>query len=304
LLKNNLKNKLKIWLLSNPKFNPYRFSLKIFFRNSTSTFRVLPNFIIIGSGRAGTTALYTYLIQHPSIFAASTKNNESVSDLHFFEYMTSDKISWYKSHFPTKFTKNFHNLKYKNNFVTGEYTSTYMYNRNVPKRISKLLPDVKLIIILRNPVNKAYSTYSQQYHFNEYSSSFEDTIQAEFKRMELCKTNPELYTKNPDFDSHVVTNLIRHGMYSEYLEEWIKFFPKNQFLIIDSEELKNSTQETVNKVFNFLNVFPHKISNLSKVNVGKYSPLDKKSKDLLSKFYKPYNEKLNNLLDTKFEWNL
>ena len=75
-------------------------------------------------------------------------------------------------------------------------------------------------------------------------------------------------------------------------------------MIIDSEELKNSTQETVNKVFNFLNVFPHKISNLSKVNVGKYSPLDKKSKDLLSKFYKPYNEKLNNLLDTKFEWNL
>ena len=304
MIKNKLRNKLKIWLLSHPKLNPYRFSFKSFFRNSTSTFRVLPDFIIIGSGRAGTTALYTYLIQHPSIFSASTENNESVADLHFFEYMISDKISWYKSHFPTKFTKNYYKFKSKNNFVTGEYTSTYMYNKNVPKRISKLLPNVKLIIILRNPVDKAYSTYSQQYSFNEFSSSFEETIHAEFKRMELCKLQPELYTKNPDFDSNVITNIIRHGIYSEYLEKWIKFFPKDQILIIDSDDLKNSTQETVNQVFNFLNVFPYKINNLSKINVGKYVPLDKKSKEFLSEFYKPYNEKLNNLFDTKFNWNL
>ena len=157
MAKNELRNKLKIWLLSHPKLNPYRFSFKSFFRNSTSTFRVLPDFIIIGSGRAGTTALYTYLIQHPSIFSASTENNESVGDLHFFEYMISDKISWYKSHFPTKFTKNYYKFKSKNNFVTGEYTSTYMYNKNVPKRISKLLPNVKLIICLRDPVKRIVS---------------------------------------------------------------------------------------------------------------------------------------------------
>tara|TARA_B100000686_G_C16677301_1_gene909866 strand:+ start:39 stop:959 length:921 start_codon:yes stop_codon:yes gene_type:complete len=304
LKKNSFKNRLRIWLLSHPKYNPYKFSFKKFFRNSTSSFRVLPNFIIIGSGRAGTTALYSYLIQHPSIFAAYTDNNQPVEDLHFFEYMISDKISWYKSHFPTKLTKIIYELKSKNNFVTGEYTSTYMYNRNVPKRISKLLPNVKLIIILRNPVDKAYSTYSQQYSFNEFSSSFEDTIQAEFKRMELCKLQPELYSQNPNFDSNVITSIIRHGIYSEYLEIWTKFFPKNQILIIDSEELKNSTQETVNKVFDFLNVFQYKVDNLSKINVGKYSPINKKSKENLSNFYKPYNEKLNNLLDTKFEWNL
>ena len=78
----------------------------------------------------------------------------------------------------------------------------------------------------------------------------------------------------------------------------------DQILIIDSDDLKNSTQETVNQVFNFLNVFPYKINNLSKINVGKYVPLDKKSKEFLSEFYKPYNEKLNNLFDTKFNWNL
>ena len=116
----NLKNKLKFWFLSHPKINPYKFSLKNSFQILTSNFRILPDFIIIGAGRAGTTSLYSYLIQHPSIFAASTKNNENIADLHFFEYMTSDKISWYKSHFPTKLhkslVKTIHKRNYNNSF--------------------------------------------------------------------------------------------------------------------------------------------------------------------------------------------
>ena len=153
---NNL-SKTKLWLLSNPKFNPYRFSLKKFYRNLTSKSRVLPDFIIIGAGRAGTTALYSYLIQHPSIIPATTENNQPVADLHFFEYMISDRISWYKSHFPRKS---------KNSFVTGEFTSTYMYHKKVPERIFNLIPKIKLIVILRNPVDKAYSTYNQQSHYH------------------------------------------------------------------------------------------------------------------------------------------
>ena len=162
---NNLRTKIKVQLLSNPKFNPYKFSLKKFYRNLTSTIRVLPDFIIIGSGRAGTTALYSYLIQHPSIIPTSTENNNSVADLHFFEYMISDKISWYKSHFPTIFSKMYRRRKSKNSFVTGEFTSTYMYHENVPERIFNLIPKIKLIVILRNPIDKAYSTYNQQSHF-------------------------------------------------------------------------------------------------------------------------------------------
>ena len=79
----DLQSKLKFWLLSHPEINPYKFSLKKSYQNLTSSLRVLPNFIIIGAGRAGTTSLYSYLIQHPAIFAASTKNNENVADYIF-----------------------------------------------------------------------------------------------------------------------------------------------------------------------------------------------------------------------------
>ncbi len=106
-LENSLKQQTKSWLLENPQFNPYRFSFEKLYRKMTSRLRSLPDFIIIGVGRAGTTALYSYLIQHPSIVAASTDNNESVADLHFFEYMTSNNVQWYKSHFPILFSNTF-----------------------------------------------------------------------------------------------------------------------------------------------------------------------------------------------------
>ena len=290
----NKLSKTKLWLLSNPKFNPYKFSLKKFYRNLTSGSRVLPDFIIIGAGRAGTTALYTYLIQHPSIITASTDNDAPVADLHFFEYMISDKISWYKSHFPRKS---------KNSFVTGEFTSTYMYHKNVPERIFNLIPKIKLIVILRNPIDKAYSTYNQQSHFNEVTSSFEETIKAEFARIDLIKNHIEYTNNNPNFDNYVEYNIIRHGIYFNYLEKWLKIFPKKQIFVVDSNELENFPQQTLNKVFEFLNLSPHEIPNLAKVNVGKYSPMTESTRESLIEFYKPHNAKLNNLLGTNFDWN-
>ena len=290
----NKLSKTKLWLLSNPKFNPYKFSLKKFYRNLTSSSRVLPDFIIIGAGRAGTTALYTYLIQHPSIITASTDNDAPVADLHFFEYMISDKISWYKSHFPRKS---------KNSFVTGEFTSTYMYHKKVPERIFNLIPKIKLIVILRNPIDKAYSTYNQQSHFNEVTSSFEETIKAEFARIDLIKNHIEYTNNNPNFDNYVEYNIIRHGIYFNYLEKWFKIFPKKQIFVVDSNELENVPQQTLNKVFEFLNLSPHEIPNLAKVNIGKYSPMTESTRQSLIEFYKPHNAKLNNLLGTNFDWN-
>tara|TARA_B100000953_G_scaffold61714_1_gene49117 strand:- start:286 stop:1215 length:930 start_codon:yes stop_codon:yes gene_type:complete len=300
---NNLRAKIKVQLLSNPKFNPYKFSLKKFYRNLTSTIRVLPDFIIIGSGRAGTTALYSYLIQHPSIIPTSTENNNSVADLHFFEYMISDKISWYKSHFPTIFSKMYRRRKSKNSFVTGEFTSTYMYHENVPERIFNLIPKIKLIVILRNPIDKAYSTYNQQLHVNEFTSSFEETIKAEFRRINLIKNHAEHQNHNPDFGNYVVPNIIRHGIYFNYLEKWFQIFSKEQIFVVDSNELENFTQQTLNKVFEFLDLPHHEIPNLSKINVGKYSPMSESTRKSLVEFYGPYNAKLNSLLKTNYDWN-
>ena len=295
-----MKQQIRLWFLENPQFNPYRFSFEKLYRKMTSRLRSLPDFIIIGVGRAGTTALYSYLIQHPSIVAASTDNNESVADLHFFEYMISNNIQWYKSHFPILFSKS---KNQKNSFITGEYTSTYIYHPDVPKRIFNLLPKIKLIVILRNPIDKAYSTYQQQFRFGEYTTSFEDTVNAEFRRINLNKDFPELNSNNYDFENFVAQNIIRHGIYADYLETWLKIFDRKQILILNSEDLKNSTKETLHRVFHFLIVSNYDIANTSQVNVGKYPPINKITRKKLIEFFKPHNQRLNKLLDTEFDWD-
>ena len=297
---NSLKRQIKLWLIENPQFSPYRFSFEKLYRRLTSRLRNMPDFIIIGAGRAGTTALYSYLIQHPSIVAASTDNNESVADLHFFEYIISNNIQWYKSHFPILFSKS---NKHKNSFITGEYTSTYMHHPDVPKRIFNLLPKIKLIVILRNPIDKAYSTYQQQFRFGEYTTSFEDTINAEFRRIDLNKDFPELNSNNYDFENLVAQNIIRHGVYADYLETWLKIFDRKQILILNSDDLKKSTKETLRRVFNFLNVSNYDIKDTSQVNVGKYPTINKITRKKLIEFFKPHNQRLNKLLDTEFDWN-
>ena len=295
-----MKQQIRLWFLENPQFNPYRFSFEKLYRKMTSRLRSLPDFIIIGVGRAGTTALYSYLIQHPSIVAASTDNNESVADLHFFEYMISNNIQWYKSHFPILFSKS---KNQKNSFITGEYTSTYIYHPDVPKRIFNLLPKIKLIVILRNPIDKAYSAYQQQFRFGEYTTSFEDTVNAEFRRINLNKDFPELNSNNYDFENFVAQNIIRHGIYADYLETWLKIFDRKQILILNSEDLKNSTKETLHRVFHFLIVSNYDIANTSQVNVGKYPPINKITRKKLIEFFKPHNQRLNKLLDTEFDWD-
>ena len=295
-----MKQQIRLWLLENPQFNPYRFSFEKLYRKMTSRLRQLPDFIIIGAGRAGTTALYSYLIQHPLIAAALTDNNESVADLHFFEYMISNNIQWYRSHFPILFSKS---NKHKNSFITGEYTSTYMYHPDVPKRIFNLLPKIKLIVILRNPIDKVYSTYQQQFRFGEYTTSFEDTINAELRRIDLNKDFPELNSNNYDFENFVAQNIIRHGVYADYLETWLKIFDRKQILILNSDDLKKSTRKTLHRVFNFLNVSNYDIKDTSQVNVGKYPPINKITRKKLIEFFKPHNQRLNKLLDTEFDWN-
>jgi len=297
----NLKKQIKFWLLNNPQFNPYEFSFRKFYRKLTSRLRTFPHFIIIGVGRAGTTALYSYLIQHPSIHPALADDEKLASDIHFFEYMESDSISWYKSHFPILLPK-LNSQKHPK--ITGEFTSTYFYHSDVPERIYQLLPKVKLIVILRNPIDKIYSTYYQQFRYGEVSTSFEETIDAELRRIEILEGNPDLRSQHPGFSNFVSQNILRHGIYADYFINWFELFNKKQILILNADDLKKNTENTLQQVFEFLGVENHTIENLSHISARKYPKLSDITRKKLIEFYKPHNERLNKLLQRNFEWDI
>jgi len=250
-----------------------------------------PNFFIVGQTRSGTTSFQYELDQHPDIYFLKPEWPKGKG--HF------GWVSDYKD--DDEYLEQFADVN--NERRIGERCNAYLYCPYTAERIKQFSPNAKIIMILRNPIDKAYSTYYQQFEFGEYTTSFEETINTEFRRIALNKDFSELNSNNPDFENFVVHNIIRHGIYADYLEHWLEIFNRKQILILNSDDLKKFTKETLCRVFNFLNISNCDITNTSQVNVGKYPPMNKSTRKKLIEFYKPYNQRLNKLLGTNFNWN-
>ena len=287
--RSSFTDKIRLWLLDHPDFNPYKFSLKRAYRIMTNQLRVLPDFVVIGSTKSGTTSLHYYLIQHPRII--------SERNVHFFEYMQTNSIEWYRAHFPTKAYKNFKKL------TVGEQTATYLFHPLIPKRIHTTIPNAKLIVVLRNPVDRAYSNYTHQVREGIEKRTFEEAIKSELKRIEICKNNSEYKINNDDFSNHVIFSYLRHGIYVDFIKAWMEFFTKEQFLILPTYDLNNNRAKFLKQVFDYLNVQNIEIKDVERQNVGEYKKLDKSMRKFLVDYYRPHNERLFKLLEKNFDWD-
>ena len=127
--------------------------LEKLFRGITFPIRLLPDFLIIGTQRGGTTSLHRYLDAHPCVGPAANK------DLHFFDRRYHKGLAWYQGHFPTFIEKYYAEHLRGRAFVTGEASPSYLFHPFAPKRVAKAMPHVKLIVLLRNPIDRAYSQY-------------------------------------------------------------------------------------------------------------------------------------------------
>jgi hypothetical protein len=282
-------------LLTYPKFNPYRFSPDYTFRFLTSSFRHLPHFLIIGTSKAGKHSVLSYLNQHPDI-KAGTKHNVGVYYFDTtFEYKS---LSWYKSHFPSKFSK------FK---IIGEASGTYLNHPLAPERVKKILPRIKLVNFFRNPVDRAYSAYNHSSKLRWEHSSFDVAIESEIERINIMKDNPESIINNMAPVNYLQFSYLRHGHYASNLENWFNHFKKNQFMHFSTEDLDQNYNEIMNSLFVFFNLPEINLKKEERKNIGigrgKYPPMNEKTRDFLIDYYKPHNEKLYNLIGKKFDWD-
>ena len=282
--------------LESPKTSYKRFYhllLKRHYFGLTSPFRVLPDFFVIGAGRTGTTSLFHYLFQHPSI------SRSAYDELGFFDVNFHLGLNWYRSLFPSVITRFFSRRKTKA-FLTYDVTPSYVRRPWVAKRIHDIFPDTKLIVVLRNPVDKSYSHYYQSAKYGE-KRTFEQVVEQEMD--DISKWDDKLKNNNY-FATKVENSILARCFYAEQLTEWFNTFSKEQIMIIKSEELASDTEDVMNDVFRFLKLPEFHIPNTKKVNVSKYTKMNAETRRLLIDFFKPYNEKLNKLLERDFGWNM
>ncbi len=259
----------------------------------SSSFRVLPECFVIGVVRSGTTSLYHYLSQHPSIAPAA------YDELGYFDDNYHLGVNWYKSLFPTKFTRN-KIIKKHGKFLTYDVTPFYIYNPLVAKRIFESFPKAKIISNLRNPIDRAYSNYNDALEMGDIKIPFEEVVQIAMDEIDKNKSkiNNEAYIVNTFYE-----NILARGFYADQLKIWFKKFQKNQLLMIPSEDLAQKTDQILTKIFEFLDLPYFKIKDLTKQNKREYPPMKAETRKLLIEFYRPYNEKLYNLINQHFDWD-
>jgi len=289
----NQKDEIRSWLVKHPQYHPVLLLRPGIWRILTGPIRVFPDFIIIGSGKCGTTSLYNYLIQHPNIYPAKFKE---------LNYFVRRWTKWYRPNFPTIFLKYYVNKLRKQPFITGESSPFYLLNPLVAKQVKKKISNVKIIILLRNPVDRTFSQYNQWQKTKLESLSFEDAIKSEKIK---TKEEWENYTDDKSLDSrnHVRYSYLEGGLYYDQIKVWLDVFPKEQFLIIKAEEFFSQPSKILPQVFDFLGVKHYEIDVLKKYNIGHYETMNPMTNKFLKNFFKPHNEKLYKLLGRNFNWN-
>ena len=168
----------------------------------------------------------------------------------------------------------------------------------VAENLVKFFPNVKLILLLRNPIDRAVSHYYHWLSLKWELSSFEEAIQREINQLEDQKTDFWTKLHNPNFQGYLAK-----GLYINFLEKWIKVFPRKQFLILSSEEFYVNPDLKTTEVLNFLGLPEYHLSKYHQYNTRPYPPISESTRRLLNDYFQPYNQKLEDCLGMQFNWN-
>jgi hypothetical protein len=278
----------------------------IFDRSSSQTIRQLikqvaypilrsrPDFLILGAQKAGTTSLYRYLSQHPQILA-----NNSWKEVRYFDIPEnySRGFGWYLGNFPWKFQKQ--------NKLTCDASPNYLYFPHVPQLIQQDLGKIKMMAILRNPVDRAYSGWQMYHSFadNPHQHLREIADRRSFREAIEQELTPDLNTAKYPYD------YIDRGKYVYQLENYYKYFNRDSILILNLDGFSKNLESTLDRVCDFLNIkrFDRELLQQfqsEKHNVGQYrqDPGDLEVMERLRKYFIPFNQKLYQLLDCDYHW--
>jgi hypothetical protein len=258
---------------------------KIFIKKKNNIYTIphkrIIDFIIMGVQRGGTTSLAHNLSKHQDIYL-DNNIDPKISEVHFFDINWKKGINWYKKQF---------NYKYK---LVGEKTPDLINLEYTFPLIQSVNPYIKLILVLRNPIERAYSAWKLNVKYFEEKNTFEEAI---FTELNYKKNiNKTFFT--------IAKNYLQRGLYFQQIEKLLKWFPKQNILILISENIKENPSKQYKKIYDFLNIdfvksqnydITHVSNDTSKINKKLYNNLIKYYKDDVSKLEKILHIQLDTL---------
>jgi hypothetical protein len=178
---------------------------------------MIVNFIGIGGQRCGKTTIYNWMEEHPQVITSSEM------ELHFFNHRYDYGYNWYERNFLWK----------KRTLISGEMSSSYIYDLSVPKRVFKYSPDMKIVLSVRNPIDRLISAYRHDIQIGNVISDGEYSISKGIEN-------------NPTY--------LEYGLYAKYFNEWLNIFPKENILVVIFEEMIKTPHQSYLQLCEFLNI--------------------------------------------------
>jgi hypothetical protein len=263
---------------------------------NTGIWRVLPDALIIGAAKSGTTSIYRYLSSHPDVYPAR-KGNPDYFNIHY-----DRGLFWYRGFFPLSADKFIRTRLFRKSFIALEDSPFYFVHPLAPERAASTIPEGKLLLLLRNPVDRAYSQFQHEVRAGRETLSFESAINAEEERL------GDESERNRKSEQQAYFNLEHYSYkarsrYAEQLRRWFEFFPRENFKIIQSEMFYQQSNEVLQEVLQFFSIRPWPIST-SKVHKsgGSYIPMRDSTREVLLEYFEPHNQELFELLGYEFKW--
>jgi hypothetical protein len=262
----------------------------------TGSLRVLPDYLIIGTQRGGTTSLYKYLVRHPAHAHALTK------EVRFFDINYDKGLLWYRSCFPTKPYRQLFRATHRVDLRVGEASPDYVFHPHADRRIANDLPWARFVLLLRNPVDRAYSHYWHQFKRGHEALTFEEAIEREPERLagELDKMEQDPAYVSYEFHHH---SYLTRGRYAEQLERWMALFPRDRFLIERSEDFYENPNGVCRRVLDFLELPRRNLGPYEVFNAFGEGSLDPATREHLVEHFRPHNQRLSELLGRDMRWD-
>jgi hypothetical protein len=263
--------------------------------------RSLPDFIIIGAKRGGTTSLWRYLEQHPFL-APSFPERARFKGTHFFDTGYDAGMAWYRSHFPSEARRRRIEQRLAAQVVVGEASPYYLYHPCAAERAAAAVPDAKLILVLRNPVDRAYSHYKARVRDSTEPLTFEDALDAEASRLageaDRIRAEPGYYSF-----AHEHYSYIEQGLYLEPLQRWLRYYPRRRVLVERSEDLYADPQSVYDRVISFLGLPPFSLLRTEQFNSTPSDPMRATTRAALLQRVRPHNAALEQFLGRQLDWD-
>jgi tetratricopeptide (TPR) repeat protein len=242
---------------------------------------ISPTFFVIGSVKCGTTSLFDYVTSHPDVLPGVTK------ECHYFHHPERG-LEWYLSHFPKRPAGG-------GRFVTGDFSASTINAHDAPVLLRQMVPGARLIVLARNPVDRAISHYYMHQRTGLDQRSLEAAMAEEIGLLRQGEVSDEYMQTQHGY--------LLIGLYARELERWLETFPRDQLLILLTEDMKRDPASATSAVFQHIGLQPYEFHAFKRLNEGDYGDADHiKVRRRLEAFFRKPNERFYELIGRRPPW--